>query len=150
MVGVALTISPTASSPTWAQACGQCHPASSSLTRPFFSKTPPRQASDPGLQAAVPTQRCWSAGAVRWDQLKLTFQDAARSYCSTFPLLGVRGQLRALRRCRLDLRQRKQYLADPTSQPALDSSYDTQQLICSKHRQQQAATDARQSRGLVA
>ena len=55
--------------------------------------------------------------AARWDQLKTHTQDVARNYCSTFHA-GRTRQLRALR-ARADL-ARAAYLADPTSQPALD------------------------------
>ncbi|KAL3159003.1 hypothetical protein ABBQ32_011005 [Trebouxia sp. C0010 RCD-2024] len=55
--------------------------------------------------------------AVRWDQLKVHIQDVARNYCSTFHADRTK-QLRALR-VRAGL-ARAAYLADPTSQPALD------------------------------
>ncbi|KAL3147147.1 hypothetical protein ABBQ32_002656 [Trebouxia sp. C0010 RCD-2024] len=55
--------------------------------------------------------------AVRGDQLKVHIQDVARNYCSTFHADRTK-QLRALR-VRAGL-ARAAYLADPTSQPALD------------------------------
>ncbi|KAL0038486.1 hypothetical protein WJX77_008030 [Trebouxia sp. C0004] len=76
--------------------------------------------------------------AVRWDQLKAHIQDVARSYCSTFHA-GRTRQLRALR-VQAGL-ARGAYLADPTSQPALDQLRHTAADL-QQHRQQQAATDA--------
>ncbi|KAL3133588.1 hypothetical protein ABBQ32_008115 [Trebouxia sp. C0010 RCD-2024] len=55
--------------------------------------------------------------AVRWDQLKAQIQDVARHYCSTFHAERT-GQLRALRV--FASHARDAYLADPTSQAALD------------------------------
>ncbi|KAL3135915.1 hypothetical protein ABBQ32_007467 [Trebouxia sp. C0010 RCD-2024] len=76
--------------------------------------------------------------AVRWDQLKVHIQDVARNYCSTFHADRTK-QLRALR-VRAGL-ARAAYLADPTSQPALDQLRHTAADL-QQHRQQQAATQA--------
>ncbi|KAL3162706.1 hypothetical protein ABBQ38_008747 [Trebouxia sp. C0009 RCD-2024] len=76
--------------------------------------------------------------AVRWDQLKVHIQDVARNYCSTFHADRTR-QLRALRM--RASQARAAYLADPTSQPALDQLRHTAAHL-QQHRQQQAATEA--------
>ena len=76
--------------------------------------------------------------AARWDQLKPHIQDVARNYCSTFHADRTR-QLRALR-VQAGL-ARAAYLADPTSQPALDQLRSTTADL-QQHRLQQAATDA--------
>ncbi|KAL3135297.1 hypothetical protein ABBQ32_007495 [Trebouxia sp. C0010 RCD-2024] len=76
--------------------------------------------------------------AVRWDQLKVHIQDVARNYCSTFHADCTK-QLRALR-VRAGLAEAA-YLADPTSQPALDQLRHTAADL-QQHRQQQAATQA--------
>ena len=76
--------------------------------------------------------------AARWDQLKTHIQDVARNYCSTFHADRTR-QLRALR-VQAGL-ARAAYLADPTSQPALDQLRSTAADL-QQHRQQQAATVA--------
>ncbi|KAL3157058.1 hypothetical protein ABBQ38_001309 [Trebouxia sp. C0009 RCD-2024] len=69
--------------------------------------------------------------AVSWDQLKVHIQDVARNYCSTFHADRTR-HFRALRM--RASQARAAYLADPTSQPALDQLRHTAAHLILWHR----------------
>ena len=130
--GVSLSISPAAAPPrgpgVWAM-------PPSVVTHPAFKTLMTAQIQ--AFMLACPLSAAVSR-AVRWDQLKAHIQDVARNYCSTFHA-GRTRQLRALK-VQASL-ARATYMADPTSQPALDQLRHTAADL-QQHRQQQAATDA--------
>ncbi|KAL3158385.1 hypothetical protein ABBQ38_010623 [Trebouxia sp. C0009 RCD-2024] len=130
--GVSLSVSPAAAPPrgpgVWAM-------PPSIITHAAFKTIMAAQIQ--AFMLAYPVSQTASR-AVRWDQLKAHIQDVARNYCSTFHADRTR-QLRALRM--RASQARVAYLADPTSQPALDQLRHTAAHL-QQHRQQQAATEA--------
>ena len=130
--GVSLTISPATAPPRG--------PGIWSLP-PFILSHPAFQtlmkAEIQAFMAAHPLSSALSR-AERWDQLKVHMKDVATAYCLVVHNQRTT-QLRALRHQTAQARQ--VYLADPSSQHALDALRQTAAEL-QQHRQQQAAKDA--------
>ena len=130
--GVSLSVSPAAAVPrgpgVWAM-------SANIITHPAFKTIMTTQIQ--AFMLACPVSAALGRAA-RWDQLKVHIQDVTRNYCSTFHAERTR-QLRALRV--QAGHARAAYLADPTSQPALDQLRHTAADL-QQHRQQRAATNA--------